>query len=137
MRLSDSVNQTPLTEGLMPSLAMKFTYDGIESENIFAMPSFEASDNWDFFDKPFRNRVKPFDSNENPVDVQTIQKKLVEGNSRPFGQAISGIANKNLDGTEIERKDVKIPYELEFRGVRNLPKDKVEGVEWYDQMKEF
>lgn len=137
MRLSDSINQTSQTEGLMPSLAMKFLYDGIESENIMAMPSFEASDSWDFFEKPFRNRVKPFDAINDPIDVMTIQKKLVEGNKHPFAQAISGIANKELDGTLLEKADVKIPYELEFRGRRHFGDDKVEGVEWFEQMKEF
>ena len=56
----------------MPSMALKFTIDGSDSENIFAMPSFEPSDSWDFFKEPFRNRVKPFDPIENPIDVLTI-----------------------------------------------------------------
>ena len=96
------------------------------------MPSFQPSDSWDFFNEPFRNRVKPFDPVEHPIDVLTTQKKLVQANPFPFGTAISHIANRNLDGTLIDKVDVKVPYEIEFRGRRHFDDNKVEGVEWYD-----
>jgi hypothetical protein len=101
MRLSDSVNQTPDSEGLMPSLALKFPIKGYKSTNVFAMPSFEPSDSWDFFAEPFRNRVEPFNAVDNPIDVLTTQKKLVEGNRFPFAQGFHDIAKGDQDLTNV------------------------------------
>lgn len=93
---------------------MKFLRDGDEAENLFAMPNFTGTDSWDFFRHPLKNRAMPFDEETHATEIATIQKKLVEASKRPFGTAISCIANTKTDGTLLEQFDVKVPYELQY-----------------------
>lgn len=76
LRLSQTTNLIESSKGLFPSIALKFLIDGRESSNLFAVPDFIGTESWDFFSKPMTNRVAPFDPVKNPIEVQTIQKKL-------------------------------------------------------------
>lgn len=69
LRFSQTSNLTEISEGLLPSLALKFLVDKIESHNLFAMPNFTGSESWDFFSLPMSNRVAPFDPIKNPIEV--------------------------------------------------------------------
>lgn len=60
LRISETTMLHELSSGLLPSLAIKFFIDGRESENLLAMPSFESTSSWNFFDAPLKSRVEPF-----------------------------------------------------------------------------
>lgn len=78
LRLSQTSNLTKDSEGLHPSMALKFLYDGILSTNIVAMQrAFAPTDSWDFFKEPMSNRVNPFE--EGSIVSETLGKKLNEG----------------------------------------------------------
>jgi hypothetical protein len=116
MRLSETNNLDETTSpGLLPSVAFKFLRDEDMSYNVFAMPSFTPTDSWNFFEYPMSNVVKPFDKEDHDIERQTVLKKMVEANQRPFGTAISDIARCNLDGSTVDK--VVVPYRLEFKGV--------------------
>ena len=58
----------------------------------------------------------------------------------PYGTAISIIADKLEDGSEIPRKDVKIPYELRFKAPadRKVLFDFADNSEnWYDRLRDI
>ena len=63
--------------------------------------SFLQSESWNFFDKPLANRVKPLDPVENPIEFETLHRKLLEATSMPYGTAISHLADKHLDGEPV------------------------------------
>lgn len=134
IRLSETNLLTESSSGLLPSLAIKFLIDGKHSENIFGMPSFNASDSWDFFAQPMKNRVEPF-SEDQTFERLTILKKLIEGSSRPFAVGNAPIALWNHDGSEISTSNADTPYELEFTSQIHFPEEKQEGVMFYDQLK--
>lgn len=77
-----------------------------------AMESFVASGDWNFFDPVLTNRLSVFDDTTEAgyIMQNTLQKKLVEGNGRPFGLAISHIAQMRNDGSTLDNKDVRVPY---------------------------
>jgi len=50
-------------------MALKFLRDGIDAENLFAMPNFTGTDSWDFFRYQMRNRVEPFDAEEHSIEI--------------------------------------------------------------------
>ena len=93
---------TESSPGLFPSMALKFLRDGDEARNLFAMPNFTGTDSWDFFRHPLKNRHMPFDPETHPVEVATLQKKLIEGNRRPFSTSIACIADTYTDGNLLE-----------------------------------
>ena len=101
MRLSESNNIYDGASGLTPSVAFKFLIDGHESENLLAMNSFKPSDSWNFFEKPFTNRVitkKDFDempaNTTDEIMQETMFKKMVEASKNPFAVSVSNIALK-------------------------------------------
>lgn len=107
------------SEGLLPSLAIKFLRDGKKSQNIFGMPSFKETDSWDFFENTMRSRVDPFvPADENGENdqclVDTIQKKLVEGTKWPFSTAVGIIGATNEAGDEFGKNEVRVPWELHY-----------------------
>merc|ERR1711971_1136681 len=53
MRFSETGMIHEDSKGLKPSVAFKFLRDGIESDNIVAMPSFGNSGHWNFLKEPF------------------------------------------------------------------------------------
>ena len=61
IRLSQTINLTDDSEGLLPSFAMKFLIKGQSSQNIFGMPSFKSTDSWDFFKYNMKSRLDHFD----------------------------------------------------------------------------
>ena len=71
-------------------------------------------------------------------------KKMTEANTRPFGTAISDIARSRLDGSIISKRDVKVPYRLEFKHPRHkfrhmkeyetLEDGTKRWVPWYEQL---
>ena len=77
MRLSETGMLHEDSKGLKPSVAFKFLRDGVDSDNIVAMPSFSGSGSWNFLKEPMLTRVKPFQ--EGTCDDLTIKKKLLEG----------------------------------------------------------
>ena len=88
------------------------------------------------------NVVKPFDKVDHDIERQTVLKKMVEANQRPFGTAISDIARCNLDGSTVDK--VKVPYRLEFKGIPQFKHEKEyktedDGTErwvwWHEQLK--
>lgn len=140
MRLSQTTNLTDLSLGLFPSMALKFLRDGDEAENLFAMPNFTGTDSWDFFRHPLKNRHLPFDEETHPIEVATLQKKLIEGSRRPFATAIGHIAAKNNDGSLLEQDAVKVPYELMYSSPQHFDHEmelNEDGsqVMFYDQLK--
>lgn len=91
MRLSETRNLTPASNGLTPAIAFKFLIDGVRSENLFAMANFDGKDendrtSWDFFHRQLSNRVRRFPDR---CERDTIEKKLIEGSSRPYAAAVS------------------------------------------------
>ena len=69
LRLSQTVNLTPSSTGLLPSLALKFLINGQKSENLFGMPSFAPIDSWDFLAEDMSSRVDPF---TDEIEIATI-----------------------------------------------------------------
>ena len=94
MRISEMSNLFEDSDGLTPSIGLKFLIDGQESYNIMAMDGFVASGEWNFFEPALTNRLFVFDDTDEAQYImdETLRKKLTEGNSRPFGLAISHIA---------------------------------------------
>merc|ERR1712165_666705 len=70
--------------------------------NVFGMPSFTPTGSWNFFEKPFKNVVDPFDVDDHHIERATVLKKMTEANQRPFGTAISDIARCTLDGGAVD-----------------------------------
>ena len=60
LRLSEAGFDLPEVSGLNPSLAMKFTRDGMYSVNMLANVGFEQSDSFYFFENDFRVNVDNF-----------------------------------------------------------------------------
>ena len=60
LRLSESGFDLPEITGLNPSLAMKFTRDGMYSVNMLANVAFEQSNSFNFFENEFRVNVDMF-----------------------------------------------------------------------------
>lgn len=144
LRLSETSNLHEDSEGLMPSLALKFLMDGTDSENIVAMPSFLNSGSWNFFEKPMSNRVDPFDQDENWCEAATIQRKLGETTAWPFDTGISQIADRLPNGGVIEKENVKTPYQLIFDSPlkdnysSTKPLDASGNqIQWYEQMRDI
>lgn len=48
MRLSQTSILTEHSEGLFPSIAIKFLLDKGESRNLFGLPNFHGTKSWDF-----------------------------------------------------------------------------------------
>jgi len=88
------------------------------------MPNFTGTDSWDFFRLPLKNRHQPFDEETHPIEVATLQKKLIEGNRRPFATATSCIADTYTDGYLLDRADVNTPYELLFEPRQHFDHEK-------------
>lgn len=72
IRLSQTTILTEHDEGLFPSLAIKFLIDGGQSKNLFAMPNFKGTDNWDFFGQDMKSRVEPLNVKDHPIQIETI-----------------------------------------------------------------
>ena len=93
MRISETANLFEDSDGLTPSIALKFLIDGQESYNIFGMQALTASGDWNFFDPNLSNRLPPLDTSVEAgyITDQTLRKKMVEGNQRPLAVGISHI----------------------------------------------
>ena len=122
LRFSQTTNLTEKSEGLLPSVALKFLINGLKSENVFGMPSFHETTSWDFFASDMKSRVEPFDPEKDFCLIETIQKKLIEGTNRPFSTGVSTIGDrfvdgklKDDDGVALTRRQIKVPYELSYR----------------------
>ena len=122
-------------------MALKFLRDNDMSYNMFGMPSFYPTSSFNFFEHELSNVVEPLDQVDNQCEIQTLLKKMVEANQRPFGTAISDIARCNHDGTTVDK--VKVPYRLHFISPITFPSEKeytenADGsrrlVMWYEQL---
>lgn len=60
LRLSEGNFDLPEAPGLTPSMALKFTRNGMPSTNILANVSFEPTNSFDFFAAPFRTNIETF-----------------------------------------------------------------------------
>ena len=109
LRFSQTDNLHEDSKGLTPSLAIKMLINGMRSENLFGMPSFEnftGDGAWDFFRDTFKSRVERFpeEPTGNPATEdcmrESIEKKMFEGTNMPYATAVSRPAFKlNIDAT--------------------------------------
>ena len=122
MRLSEQSNLFEGSNGLTPSIGLKFLRDDVKSENIMAMQSMVPSGDWNFFNPDLTNRLRPFDTTDRTEYImdQTVRKKLVEAQHRPFSIGISNIAVAQNDGTDLEDVDVHAPFQIHFRAPQSL-----------------
>lgn len=114
LRLSQTSNLIDSSPGLFPSMAIKFLISKVKSANLFAMPNFTGTESWDFFSQPLKSRVEPFDVSENPIEIETILKKNIEGSARPFATGVCKPAEWDDEDNEITRNQVSCPYELHY-----------------------
>lgn len=114
LRLSQTTNLIDSSPGLFPSMAIKFLISGQRSANLFAMPNFTGTESWDFFSETLKSRVEPFKVSENPIEIETILRKNIEGSARPFA---TGVCRPALwdDDVELKKNDVSCPYELHYK----------------------
>jgi len=85
IRLSETKPLTGASQGLHPSMAIKFLVDYDKSMNLFAMPNFEGTTSWDFFSQPMKSRVQRF---EDTCHRETREMKMLEGNNRPYATSV-------------------------------------------------
>lgn len=105
MRLSETKNLTEHSTGLNPGVALKFLLDGIKSENLHAMSNFTGVDeqgntSWDFFHRPFANRVERFPDS---CERDTVERKMIEASNRPYATGVSQPGTFNNDGIMISK----------------------------------
>ena len=96
LRLSETRNLTEESDGLLPSMAMKFLIDHRRSENLFGMPNMtgvyeDGETSWDFFRAPLKSRVERLTSS---CEVDSLEKKMVE--------AAVGVIMPTVVGFEVE-----------------------------------
>ena len=142
MRLSETDMLHEESKGLKPSAAFKFLRDGVASDNIVVMPSFENSGSWNFLKKEMLTRVAPFEDDSCP-DL-TLRKKLTEGQQWPYSCGIHEIFKHLSNGSDLDDSAVNTPYELSFEAnepYATMFSDEKEydadgnQVNWYDQLK--
>lgn len=105
MRLSETKNLTEHSTGLVPGVALKFLLDGIKSENLHAMAGFTGLDengdpSWDFFHRPFANRVARF---PDTCERETVERKMIEASNRPYATGVSQPGTFDNDGVIIPK----------------------------------
>ena len=135
MRLSETHELTPLSEGLVPGAAFKFLIDGKISENLVAMPNMtgvdeEGNRSWDFFHRPFQSRVERF---TDKCELETKEKKLIEASNRPYATGVAQPARFELDGTAIDSFEARSPWGLVYTGTHHFAED--DPLVWYDQLR--
>lgn len=140
IRLSEATNLTEESEGLTPSVAIKFLVDNRWSVNLFGMASFmpnEGLEAWDFFGMPLKSAVKAFDPEDQDIETKTKLKKIIEGSTTPFATAIGEAAFLNNEGQRIHRKTVNVPYEVSYTSNYHTHYT-VNGnkVSWLDQLRD-
>ena len=74
MRLSETQNIA--YQGLLPSVAFKFLRDGLKSKDIVAMPSFEPTSSWNFWENAMKTRVEPITEESNKCLFNTLISAL-------------------------------------------------------------
>ena len=145
LRLSETRNLSEASEGLLPSLAIKFLIDYKKSENLFGMPNLtglyedeETGDmepSWDFFKAPMKNRVDRFTEE---CELDTVEWKMREANPFPYVTSVVRPAAMATDGEVLDTEDrggaFRFPYQLEYEGTHNFPNDSEEW--WYERLKE-
>lgn len=120
LRFSQTSNLTEADTGLLPSVAMKFLIDGTYSQNIFGMPSFKSTNNWNFFGQNMKSRLEHFVPMDDEGDmndqlaIDTLINKLTEGSVFAYSTAVGNPARIHPDGTKINNEDARIPWQLEF-----------------------
>ena len=127
------------SKGLLPSMAIKFLVDGVGSENLLGMPSFTGEDengemSWDFFRDPFKNRVERLPEG---CMRDSIEKKMLEGTTRPYTVGIAGPAQVTNEGEIIDvicedGEQCTFPFELHYEGTHHFANDRDE--EWYKRI---
>jgi len=129
-------------------MALKFLVDGDESQNILVQKSFEPTGSWNFFDAELTNNLPQFDATTEAGYImdQTFRKKISEGSKRPFGLAVSQIADTQNNGERVEKDDVKTPYQLFFKAPQWLKSaindeleltDSADKLRWFDPIKDL
>ena len=141
MRFSETGMLHEDSPGLKPSVAFKFLRDKRHSDNIVAMPSFEGSGQWNFFDKPMRSKVKEF--KKGSIEDLTLRPKLLEGSAWAFSTGLS-VLTLHTENDTLHMGERKFPYDISFDptdAVKNLFSSEKEigpdgkQVSWLDQMK--
>ena len=107
VRFSETHNSPEAAGGLLPSVAIKWLRDGTHSANLLAMPGVKTNGSWDFFDRPMRNRIEPFDPDVDKIAVRTIERKFFDGTGRPYVTGVRDLYTKRLDGSNWTKKERK------------------------------
>lgn len=147
LRMSEANFDLPETQGLTPSLAIKFTRDGIRSVNLLANVSFEPKPSFNFFANDFRINIPLF---TDACAVETIQESFKQQNAWINNLGVSELARMTQAGesSKVENSDLVYPFDLwlEYAGPdpatlwpywsdhsERPVKDGVE-LKWYEQL---
>ena len=134
LRFSEQNNLHEESEGLTPSVGIKWLRDGKKSENIVAQVSFKNTGSWNFFKEPLKTRIEGFDPVEDKLWIETLQRKNFDGTTKPFFMGVSEVYANNLDGTAVADEEIGwIPYQLEFESQYQFPDFKTD-TPWYEQL---
>ena len=102
------------------------------------MHSMKANEgSWNFFENQMQNRVPPLSPIEDFCEVETFEKKLLEGSRCPYATAVGHIGDRGNDGVLLKPlKKPKIPYELQFesRFKDDLDDPAIADLPWYRQL---
>ena len=113
LRLSEGGFDLPEITGLNPSMAMKFTRDGMKSVNMLANVAFEQSNSFNFFENDFRANVDIF---SNECAQKTIQETFLEQNTWINNLGLSEFAWFTQEGysSQVEDEALHFPFDLWF-----------------------
>ena len=113
LRLSEGGFDLPEITGLNPSLAMKFTRDGMKSVNMLANVAFEQSNSFNFFKNDFRVNIDMF---SNECAQKTIRETFLEQNTWINNLGLSEFAWFTQEGlsSQVEEETLHFPFDLWF-----------------------
>lgn len=117
LRFSQTTNLHEDSEGLLPSVALKFLRDGVTSTNMLAMPSFYDTDSWNFFESDMTTRVEPFgtESVSDRISRATLVPKFANVSKRVFAVGNKEPIVQNVRGELVDVPEgVYVPFKIEF-----------------------
>lgn len=141
MRLSEGNFLLPEQDGLTPSVAFKFTRDGIPSVNHVANTGWGPSGSYNFMANEFKTKIGNF---ENACEKETIQRKFQDVTKHVGSVGLAEFSRVKQDGYVSDR--MHFPANLKFvphDDVRKLWPDEGEFdyrgnlIPFYDQLTEL
>ena len=144
MRLSQASNLSEHSDGLTPSIALKWLVDGWWSQNLLAMEKFTSSGQWNFLGPRLTTRLPAFDTSTETGYIldQTLRKKLTDRTHRPFALAVEHLARWTLEDGKMHKRDKVAPYQIHLVSpiADRISAEKEfdqnnEQVSWYNQLK--